>query len=228
MTAEIERHRGGPVRACPPRSLDGGGASAPPGPGSGLKNLLVSPRRWPAGVARPRVTGCSTPWWPRPPSASPRSRCTSSTTWPTPSVTACHPRKRHRPVASGELPKRHAVVLGALCAAAAWLPRACSSPSRCSPRRWPPTWACPSVTRGSSSTSRCSSCCSWRPASCSACWAAPPPRTCRRPAGSWLVCSLGALGVVLAKRYTELTNLGAEAIGAPASDALVPARRRCG
>src|SRR5215475_10777730 len=29
-----------------------------------------------------------------------------------------HPRKRHRPVASGELPKRDAVVLGALCALA--------------------------------------------------------------------------------------------------------------
>ena len=33
------------------------------------------------------------------------------------------------------------------------------------------------------------------------------------PSGWFLaVCSLGALGVVLAKRYTELTNLGAEAI----------------
>ena len=28
-----------------------------------------------------------------------------------------HPRKRHRPVAAGELPKRHAMVLGAVCAA---------------------------------------------------------------------------------------------------------------
>ena len=34
------------------------------------------------------------------------------------------------------------------------------------------------------------------------------------PPSGWflLVCSLGALGVALAKRYTELTNLGAEAI----------------
>src|SRR6202011_5414227 len=29
-----------------------------------------------------------------------------------------HPRKRHRPVAAGDLPKSHAVVLGAVCAAA--------------------------------------------------------------------------------------------------------------
>src|SRR5262249_2470579 len=34
------------------------------------------------------------------------------------------------------------------------------------------------------------------------------------PRSGWflLVCSLGALGVAIAKRYTELTNLGAEAI----------------
>src|SRR5207253_9983973 len=29
-----------------------------------------------------------------------------------------HPRKRHRPVASGALPKQHAIVLGVLCALA--------------------------------------------------------------------------------------------------------------
>ena len=34
------------------------------------------------------------------------------------------------------------------------------------------------------------------------------------PPSGWflLVCSLGALGVAMAKRYTELTSLGAEAI----------------
>ena len=37
-----------------------------------------------------------------------------------------------------------------------------------------------------------------------------------------LVCSLGALGVAVAKRYTELTSLGADAVQAPPGDALVP------
>ena len=56
------------------------------------------PRQWPknllvfaaplAGATLGLRDGWPTPSWPRPPSASPRSRCTSSTTWPTPSATA--------------------------------------------------------------------------------------------------------------------------------------------
>src|SRR6266571_4121925 len=88
-------------------------------------------------------------WWPRPPSAPPRPRSTSSTTWPTPSATAAT-----RASGAG---------------------------------RWRPA-TCPSGTRS--------------------CWAPCPPPS----AWPLLVCSLGAVGVAIAKRYTELTNLGAEAI----------------
>jgi decaprenyl-phosphate phosphoribosyltransferase len=93
-----------------------------------------------------------------------------------------HPRKRHRPVASGELPKRaaylclsfgyswklkHVPVLELLFVASGFLLR---------------------VLGGAAAT--------------------------HVPPSGWFlaVCSLGALGVALAKRYTELTNLGAEAI----------------
>ena len=123
-----------------------------------------------------------------------------------------HPRKRRRPVASGELPTRDAVVLGARSAPWPGWPRACSSPSRCSPRRWPPTWACPS-------------CYSWKlkhvpvlellfVASGFLLRVLGGAAATHVPPSGWFlaVCSLGALGVVLAKRYTELTNLGAEAI----------------
>ncbi len=60
----------------------------------------------------------------------------------------------------------------------------------------------------------------------------------RVPPSGWflVVCSLGALLVAIAKRYTELALLGPEAAGAPAGDALVhagdaaaePAHRRRG
>ena len=45
-----------------------------------------------------------------------------------------HPRKRHRPVAAGDLPKSHAVALGVVCALAG-LAGARRSPNRCSSRR---------------------------------------------------------------------------------------------
>jgi decaprenyl-phosphate phosphoribosyltransferase len=93
-----------------------------------------------------------------------------------------HPRKRHRPVASGELPKRDAVVLGTLCALAGLAaglliaePLLTATVAAYLGLSFGYSWKFKHVPV----------LCAWRPASCSACWAAPPPRTCRRPAGSW-------------------------------------------
>ena len=122
-----------------------------------------------------------------------------------------HPRKRHRPVAAGDLPKRHAVVLGAAC-------------GRGRPgRRRADLRAAAHRVRGR--LPALSFLYSWvlkhipvvevlfvasgfllRVLGGAAATHVPP--------SGWflLVCSLGAFGVAIAKRYTELTNLGAEAI----------------
>jgi len=122
-----------------------------------------------------------------------------------------HPRKRHRPVASGELPRQHAIVLGALSAAiglAAGVliaePLLVATVAAYMSSSFLYSWVLKHipvvelmfvasgfllrVLGGAAAT--------------------------HVPPSGWflLVCSLGALGVAIAKRYTELTNLGAEAI----------------
>ncbi len=122
-----------------------------------------------------------------------------------------HPRKRHRPVAAGDLPKRHAVVLG-IAAAAAGLAGGL-------------VIAEPLLIAAVAGYLTLSLLYSWvlkhipvvevlfvasgfllRVLGGAA-------ATHVRPSGWFLlVCSLGAFGVAIAKRYTELTNLGDEAI----------------
>jgi decaprenyl-phosphate phosphoribosyltransferase len=122
-----------------------------------------------------------------------------------------HPRKRHRPVAAGELPKRHAVVLGAVAAvlglAAGLL---ISEPLLIAAvggyltlsflysgvLKHIPVVEVLFVASGFL----------LRVLGGAAATHVPP--------SGWflLVCSLGACGVAIAKRYTELTNLGPEAI----------------
>ena len=122
-----------------------------------------------------------------------------------------HPRKRHRPVAAGDLPKRHAVVLGAACALAGLAGGVLISE--------------PLLTAAVGGYLTLSFLYSWvlkhipvvevlfvasgfllRVLGGAAATHVPP--------SGWflLVCSLGAFGVAIAKRYTELTNLGPEAI----------------
>ena len=122
-----------------------------------------------------------------------------------------HPRKRNRPVAAGVLPKQHAVVLGAGCAliglAAGLL------------------IAEPLLTATVAAYLGLSFGYSWKlkhipvielmfVASGFLLRVLGGAAATHVPPSGWflLVCSLGALGVALAKRYTELTNLGAEAI----------------
>jgi decaprenyl-phosphate phosphoribosyltransferase len=122
-----------------------------------------------------------------------------------------HPRKRHRPVAAGELPKQHAIVFGALSAAAGLAAGVLISE--------------PLLTAAVGGYLALSFLYSWvlkhipvvelmfvasgfllRVLGGAAATHVPP--------SGWflLVCSLGAFGVAIAKRYTELTNLGDEAI----------------
>jgi decaprenyl-phosphate phosphoribosyltransferase len=122
-----------------------------------------------------------------------------------------HPRKRHRPVASGELPRQHAIVLGALSAAAGLAAGVLIGE--------------PLLVAAVAGYLSLSFLYSWvgkhvpvvelmfvasgfllRVLGGAAATHVPP--------SGWflLVCSLGALGVALAKRYTELTSLGDEAI----------------
>ncbi len=134
-----------------------------------------------------------------------------------------HPRKRHRPVAAGDLPKRHAVVLGAASAVAGLAGGVLISE--------------PLLTACVGGYLTLSLLYSWvlkhipvvevlfvasgfllRVPGGAAAPHVPP--------SGWflLVCSLGAFGVAIAKRYTELTNLGPEAIRQRAGQALLPAR----
>jgi decaprenyl-phosphate phosphoribosyltransferase len=122
-----------------------------------------------------------------------------------------HPRKRHRPVASGEVLKQHAVVLGAVSAAAGLVAGVLISE--------------PLLVAAVAAYLSLSFLYSWvlkhipvvellfvasgfllRVLGGAAATHVPP--------SGWflLVCSLGALGVAIAKRYTELANLGDEAI----------------
>jgi decaprenyl-phosphate phosphoribosyltransferase len=111
-----------------------------------------------------------------------------------------HPRKRYRPVAAGDLPKWHAVVLGVLISVP--LLTACVGAYLFLSFLY--SWVLKHipvvevlfvasgfllrVLGGAAAT--------------------------HVPPSGWflLVCSLGAVGVAIAKRYTELTNLGPEAI----------------
>ena len=122
-----------------------------------------------------------------------------------------HPRKRHRPVAAGDLPRRHAVALGAACALAGLAGGVLISE--------------PLLTAAVGGYLTLSFFYSWvlkhipvvevlfvasgfllRVLGGAAATHVPP--------SGWflLVCSLGAFGVAIAKRYTELANLGPEAI----------------
>ena len=122
-----------------------------------------------------------------------------------------HPRKRHRPVAAGDLPKSHAITLSTVSAAAGISAGVVISEPLLTAsvggylgisflysgllKHIPVVELCLvasgfllRVLGGAAATHV-------------------------RPSGWFLlVCSLGALGVAAAKRYTELTSLGAEAI----------------
>jgi len=122
-----------------------------------------------------------------------------------------HPRKRNRPVASGALPKQHAVALGAVCAAVGL-----SAGLLISELLLTATVAAYLVLSfGYSLVLKqipvvevmfVASGFLLRVLGGAAATHVPP--------SAWflLVCSLGAFGVAIAKRYTELTSLGAEAI----------------
>ena len=123
-----------------------------------------------------------------------------------------HPRKRHRPVASGELPRQHAIVLGAGCAVAGLAAGLLIAE--------------PLLTATVAAYLGLSFLYSWKlkqiaviellfVASGFLLRVLGGAAATHVPPSAWflLVCSLGALGVALAKRYTELTGLGAEALG---------------
>jgi len=122
-----------------------------------------------------------------------------------------HPRKRFRPVAAGDLPKSHAIAIGTVCAAAGLAGGALISE--------------PLLTACVGAYLALSFLYSWvlkhipvvevlfvasgfllRVLGGAAATHVPP--------SGWflLVCSLGAFGVAIAKRYSELTNLGPEAV----------------
>ncbi len=122
-----------------------------------------------------------------------------------------HPRKRLRPVAAGDLPKSHAIAVGAACAVAALAAGLAVS--------------VPLLTAAVGGYLGSSLLYSWllkhvpvvelafvasgfllRVLGGAAATHVPP--------SAWflLVCSLGACGVAIAKRYTELTGLGEAAI----------------
>jgi decaprenyl-phosphate phosphoribosyltransferase len=122
-----------------------------------------------------------------------------------------HPRKRLRPVAAGDLPKSHAIAVGAACAVAALAAGLAVS--------------VPLLTAAVGGYLGSSLLYSWllkhvpvvelafvasgfllRVLGGAAATHVPP--------SAWflLVCSLGACGVAIAKRYTELTSLGEAAV----------------
>ena len=122
-----------------------------------------------------------------------------------------HPRKRFRPVAAGDLPKSHAVALGAACAVAGLSAGLAISV--------PLLTLAVGVYMGMSFLY--SAFLKHIPvvelifvASGFLLRVLGGAAATRVPPSGWflLVCSLGALGVAIAKRYTELTGLGEAAI----------------
>jgi decaprenyl-phosphate phosphoribosyltransferase len=122
-----------------------------------------------------------------------------------------HPRKRNRPVASGALPKQHAVALGAVCAAIGLSAGLLIN----EPLLIATVAGYLGLSFGYSLVLKqipvvevmfVASGFLLRVLGGAAATHVPP--------SGWflLVCSLGAFGVAIAKRYTELTSLGAEAI----------------
>jgi decaprenyl-phosphate phosphoribosyltransferase len=122
-----------------------------------------------------------------------------------------HPRKRHRPVASGELPKQHAIVLGVGCA----LVGLATGLLIAEPLLTATVATYLGLSFGYSARLKqipviellfVASGFLLRVLGGAAATHVPP--------SGWflLVCSLGALGVALAKRYSELTSLGADAL----------------
>jgi len=122
-----------------------------------------------------------------------------------------HPRKRHRPVASGELPKPHAIALGAGCALAGLAAGLLITE--------------PLLVAAVAGYLALSFLYSWKlkqvaviellfVASGFLLRVLGGAAATHVPPSGWflLVCSLGALGVALAKRYSELTSLGADAV----------------
>ena len=122
-----------------------------------------------------------------------------------------HPRKRYRPVAAGDLPKSHALVIGAACAAlglaagvAVSVPLLTAAVGGYMAMSFLYSWVLKHIAVvelvfvASGFLLRVLG---------GTCVAAAPP-------SAWflLVCSLGALGVATAKRYTELAGLGDAAI----------------
>ena len=153
----------------------------------------------------PATTASATPWSRRSPSPAPRSAVYFVNDVADAERDRRHPRKRHRPVASGD------------AAAVARAGRS-ARPAPCS--AWPRAWSIsvplltaavgrlpcllvPVLARAQARPVRRGALRGLR---------LPAPRArrrggharARRPSGSWLVCSLGALGVAVAKRYTEL------------------------
>jgi decaprenyl-phosphate phosphoribosyltransferase len=122
-----------------------------------------------------------------------------------------HPRKRHRPVASGDLPRSHALVIGAVCAVIGLAAGVALS--------------VPLLTAAVGGYLVMSFLYSWKlkhiavvelvfVASGFLLRVLGGAAATHVPPSGWflLVCSLGALGVATAKRYTELAGLGDAAI----------------
>ena len=122
-----------------------------------------------------------------------------------------HPRKRFRPVAAGDLPKSHAIVIGAACAAAGLAAGLLISEPLLI-----------AAVAGYISLSFLYSLVLKHIPVVELLFVASGfllrvlggAAATHVPPSAWflLVCSLGAFGVAIAKRYTELTNLGSEAI----------------
>jgi decaprenyl-phosphate phosphoribosyltransferase len=122
-----------------------------------------------------------------------------------------HPRKRNRPVASGALSKQHAVVIGAVCAAVGLAVGALISEPLLI-----------AIVAGYLTLSFLYSLVLKHIPVVEVMFVASGfllrvlggAAATHVPPSGWflLVCSLGAFGVAIAKRYTELTSLGAEAI----------------
>ena len=122
-----------------------------------------------------------------------------------------HPRKRYRPVAAGDLPKSHALVIGAACAAAGLIAGVAVSVP----------WLTVTVGAYLGTSFLYSLVLKHIPvvelvfvASGFLLRVLGGAAATHVPPSGWflLVCSLGAFGVAIAKRYTELAGLGPAAI----------------